>query len=152
MESLSFEELIPAPLHEVWKAWTIEDGLTSFFASACKVEIKPGGPYELYFNLEAPEGSRGGEGCVILAVEPETMLSFTWNAPPEHPEIRQQKTHVVVHLEGIDQTHTKVTLTHDGWGDGAEWQQVRNYFIRAWGEIVLPRLKQRFLTGPLDWE
>ncbi len=32
---------------------------------------------EMLFNLEAPEGSRGGEGCIILAVQPEKMLAFT---------------------------------------------------------------------------
>ena len=33
-----------------------------------------------------------------------------------------------------------------------EWDQSFDYFTRAWGEVVLPRLKYRFEEGPIDWE
>ena len=44
-----------------------------------------------------------------------------------------------------------VTLTHDGWGVGEEWDQAFDYFTNAWRDIVLPRLKRRFALGPIDW-
>lgn len=141
---------VPAPQHQVWLSWTTAEGVKSFFAEECKLDLRVGGAYEMYFNLEAPTGEWGGEGCVILAIEPESMFSITWNAPPEFGQIRDQKTHVVIRLKAIDEKKTLVTLSHDGWGESEEWQQVREYFVRAWGEIVLPRLVRRFSEGPLN--
>lgn len=149
---LTFSEVIPAPLAKVWEAWTTEEGARSFLAPECRLELTPGGAYEMYFNLDAPEGEKGGEGCKILAVDPPFMLSFTWNAPPELPAIRCQYTHVVVRLSAINANETLIQLTHDGWGESQEWQQGIAYFQRAWGEVVLPRLRNRFINGPMEWQ
>ena len=59
---------------------------------------------------------------------------------------------MVVNLESKGPDETQVSLVHDGWGEGGEWDQAFDYFTRAWGEIVLPRLKYRFDEGPIDWQ
>jgi uncharacterized protein YndB with AHSA1/START domain len=142
---------IPAPLDDVWEAWTTEDGAQSFFAPKCKINLEPGGAYEMLFDLEAEVGKRGGEGMVILAVQPKRMLSFTWNAPPHLSTVRGQMTHVIVRIWQIGEMETMVSLRHDGWGEGGEWEEAYKYFRKAWGEVVLPRLKYRFEIGPIDW-
>jgi hypothetical protein len=106
----------------------------------------------MYFNLNARPGEHGGEGLTILAFQPEQMLSVTWNAPPELAGVRGQRTHVSVRLSALTECRTRVTLRHDGWGEGIEWDRAFAYFERAWGKIVLPRLTHRFLNGPIDWE
>ncbi len=151
-KQISYQVSIPASLHEVWQAWTTEEGAKNFFAPDCKIELKPGGAYEMYFNLDAPPGEKGGEGMIILAIQPEKMLSFTWNSPPDLPTVRGEMTHVVVNLEDKGPDETIVSLDHDGWGEDGEWDRAFDYFTRAWGEIVLPRLKYRFEEGPIDWE
>jgi uncharacterized protein YndB with AHSA1/START domain len=151
MIPLHFEVDVTARIDEVWQAWTTEEGVRTFFAPQCLIDLRPGGSYEMYFDLDAPAGLRGGEGCVLLAIEAPVMLSFTWNAPPELPVIRAQRTHVLVTLTPIDEGNTRVTLVHDGWGSSEDWQKARQYFLRAWGEVVLPRLQKRFIIGPLDW-
>lgn len=149
-KSIKIQIKVPASVEFVWEAWTTEEGAKSFFAPNCKIDLRPGGAYEMYFNLEAPPGEQGGEGMIILAVQPERTLSFTWNAPPNLPNVRGQMTHVTITLkEAGDQT--QVSLIHDGWGEGGQWDQAFDYFTRAWGEIVLPRLKYRFEKGPIDW-
>lgn len=145
---IRLEVEVGADVAAVWEAWTTPAGITTFFAPACNVALRIGGPYEMFFNLEAEPGTRGGEGAVILAIQPERMLSFTWNAPPHMPEIRRQWTHVVVRLDAVAPARTRVRLTHDGWGDGAAWDAAFTYFTRAWGEIVLPRLARRFAAVP----
>jgi hypothetical protein len=87
----------------------------------------------------------------ILAFEPRKMLSSTWNAAPELPDVRKQRTHVVIGFEQLPGDRTKLTLTHDGWGGGKEWDEAFAYFTRAWRDVVLPRLKYRFSVGPIDW-
>lgn len=142
---------VPAPITEVWKAWSTRDGVQTFFAPDANVDARPDGPYEIFFDPTAEPGQRGADEMRVLAVQPERMLSFTWNAPPSFPEVRRQRTHVTIRLDPIDDNHTRVHLSRDGWGDGEEWDRVFDYFTRAWGRIVLPFLKYRFEHGPIDW-
>ena len=145
------EEEINAHIGEVWDAWSTADGCRTFFAPDCFIEFEIGGAYEMYFMPEGDTGFRGGEGCTILAIQHERMLSFTWNAPPSMPEIRAQFTHVTLYFEKLSESSTKLTLIHDGWGDGEKWDEAFYYFEKAWGDVVLPRLKERFANGPIAW-
>jgi uncharacterized protein YndB with AHSA1/START domain len=142
---------VPAPLPAVWQAWTTKEGAESFFAPRCTIDPKPGGAYEMLFDLGAEPGKQGAEGMVVMALQPPRMLAFTWNAPPHLPRVRGQMTHVVVRLSEADAGHTRVTVRHDGWGEGGEWDAAFDYFSRTWAEVVLPRLKHRFVCGPVDW-
>jgi uncharacterized protein YndB with AHSA1/START domain len=146
------EVTVEAGVDAVWEAWTTEAGARTFFAPDCRIQLKIDGPYEIFFNLEAEPGERGGEEMRVLAFQPKTMLSFTWNAPPRLPNVRGQRTHVVVRLKELSEERTQVTLTHDGWGEGEEWDEAFAYFARAWGEVILPRLQHRFAVGPVDWD
>jgi len=147
---------VNASVEKVWEAWTTNDKAVMFFAPKANIELTPGGPYELYFDLEAPMGSQGGEGCRVLSFLPMEMLSFEWNAPPDFPEVRREQmkkhTWVVVQFYPVAQDRTKVRLTHLGWKEGEEWEKVFQYFLRAW-DIVLGRLERIFSTRkPIDWE
>ena len=145
------EVIVNASVDAVWEAWTTEKGLKTFFAPACKIEPRVFGAFEIYFNPSGAPGQRGAEGNIILAMQPNKMLSFTWDAPPNLPNVRRQRTSVVVRFKGFDNGRTKVTLTATGWGEGEEWDKAFAYFSSAWQEVVLPRLKHRFEVGPIDW-
>jgi len=149
-KTIYFEMLFNVSPEEIWRAWTTPEGIKSFFAPACNIDIRPDGDYEILFNPDAPDGKKGAEGVKVMAVQPNNFFSFTWNSPPHLPSVRNQKTHVVLlfHPEGAG---TRMRLHHDGWGAGGEWDDAYDYFVRAWGDIVLPRLKYRFETGPVDW-
>jgi uncharacterized protein YndB with AHSA1/START domain len=148
---IACEVNVPAPVADVWQAWTTQEGCESFFAPRCNIDLKPGGAYEMLFNLEAEPGKQGGEGMVVMAVQPQRMLAFTWNAPPHLPSVRGQMTHVTVRFFETEWGETRVTLRHDGWGEGDEWDDAFQYFSRAWADVVLRRLKYRFERGPIDW-
>lgn len=150
--AIRLEIVVEANLDEVWNAWTTEDGIRTFFAPDCRVDLRVDGAYEIFFDPEAEPGQRGADEMRILALQPKKMLAFTWNAPLHMPEVRKQRTHVVVRFQELDGGRTKVTLFHDGWGEGGEWDEAFEYFVRAWRDIVLPRLKHRFSVGPVDWE
>jgi len=146
------EVTVEAGIDALWEAWTTEAGARTFFGPDCRIQLKIDGPYEIFFNLEAEPGERGGEEMRVLAFQPKKMLSFTWNAPPRLPNVRGQRTHVVVRFKELSEERTQVTLTHDGWGEGEEWDEAFAYFSRAWGEVVLPRLQHLFAVGPVDWD
>jgi uncharacterized protein YndB with AHSA1/START domain len=145
------EIIVAAPVRQVWEAWTTQEGVTTFFAPKANVELAIGGRYEMFFDLDAPVGSQGGEGLKVLSYLPQEMLSFEWNAPPRFPNVRGERTWVVVQLEPQQEDTTRVRLTHVGWRGGEEWDQVFAYFVRAW-DIVLGRLEHRFSVGPIDWD
>jgi hypothetical protein len=78
---------------------------------------------------------------IILAIQPLKMLSFIWNAPPNLPEVRNQKTHVTMRFNKITENSTKVILHHESWGKGGQWDKAYEYFQIAWGKVVLPLQK-----------
>jgi uncharacterized protein YndB with AHSA1/START domain len=150
--AIELEVVVDASVDQVWSAWTTNAGVRTFFAPASNVDLRVNGPYEIFFDPEAEPGTRGADGARILAFETGKMLSFTWNAPLHMPEIRKQWTHVVIRLSAIRPEATRVSIRHDGWGEGENWDEAFAYFSRAWKDMVLPRLRHRFAVGPVDWK
>jgi uncharacterized protein YndB with AHSA1/START domain len=147
---LEKQGIVKAPIADVWKAWTTREGVRSFFAPDANIEMRPGGLYEMHMNPFAEPGMRGADDMRVMAVQEPTMLTFTWNAPPSNPEIRKQRTLVIIRLKPIDDASTEVTIHHVGWGDGGKWDEAYAYFDRAWGN-VLRNLQKRFTDGPIDF-
>ncbi len=127
---------VPISRAEAWRAWTTPEGLRRFFAPGVRVELRPGGPFEILFREDGPEGERGAEGCTVLAFEPERMLALSWNAPPEFPQVRRQRTQVILHFEDAGPGRTRVRLVNHGYGEGEEWDRAFAYFERAWEQVM----------------
>lgn len=150
--AIKLEIVLNAPLERVWNAWTTKEGIRSFFAPDCDIDLRVLGKYDILFAPGAPVGLRGAENNLILAIQEGKLFSFTWDAPPIFPSIRKQRTSVVVRLTQLDPNKTKLSLTQSGWGEGEEWNKVYDYFVIAWGEVVLPFLKYSLDSGPVDWK
>jgi len=141
---IAVTRVIAAPLADVWKAWTTTEGIESFFArKAAKVDPRPGGAFELWFAPDAPEGSRGSEGCVFHSVTPMQQLVVEWNSPPTLPVVRPLHTLVYLDFRPLGADSTEVTLRNFGYGQGEDWQKSKAYFERAWPS-VLDSLQKRF--------
>ena len=148
--ALDKEVVIKASVEQAWAAWTTKEGITSFFAPDAEIEPRVGGAFHIFINPYAPAGSKGADDMRYLALQPHKMLSFDWNAPPSLPEVRQQRTVVIVRFEAVDDKTTRVRIHHVGWGDGGEWDKAYAYFDKAWGN-VLGNLQKRFDGSPVDW-
>ncbi len=148
--ALTKQVIVPAPIDSVWRAWTTRAGIVSFMAPEAEIEARVGGAFHIHFNPYGEPGLKGADDMRFMALQPPTMLSFDWNAPPHLPQVRQQRSFVVVRLKDLDGRSTQVQLTHLGWGEGGEWELTYTYFDRAWG-TVLNNLKKRFEQGPQDW-
>lgn len=141
---------VKAPVSAVWQAWTSSAGISSFFAPEAEVDARPDGAFHIYMDPYGKPGMKGADGMRILAIEPEKLLSFTWNAPPHLPEARAQRTVVILRF-APEGEGTRLSLSHLGWGSGGEWPKARAYFEKAWPN-VLKNLQTRFETGqPYDW-
>jgi uncharacterized protein YndB with AHSA1/START domain len=149
-KAIDRDVVVAAPVQKVWQAWTTTDGIKTFFAPEAHVELRVDGPFEIFINPYAPPGQKGADGMRIIGFQQERMLSFTWNAPPDLPEARKQRTVVIVRFEPMAEKQTRVTLHHVGWGEGGEWDKAFEYFSGAWPH-VLQNLQNSFTQGPKDW-
>jgi uncharacterized protein YndB with AHSA1/START domain len=138
------ERVVAMARDEVWRNLTTSAGWKAWIGVDSKIELSPGGAFEVYFGSEAPEGERGSEGCNVLSYVPGRMLSFTWNASPKHAHARSKRTWVVIELADAGPGMTRVTLRPLGFTEQAtqhpeheaEWKAVRAYFQSAWGRVL----------------
>lgn len=49
---------VNAPIEKAWDAWTTPEGIKTFFAPDCKVDLRVDGAYEIYFFPEAKHCGR----------------------------------------------------------------------------------------------
>lgn len=142
IRSIVKETEVGAPAAEVWAAWASSEGIATWWGPASSnIELRIGGPYEILFSLDPPEGERGSEGCRVLSYVPGESLSFTWNAPPHLP-LRSTNTWVVLTFSAtVD--GTAVRLVHTGFLDGPDWDDYMAYFDSAW-DYVLRLLRDHY--------
>lgn len=134
-----------------WKTWTTTEGVTSFFAPKANIEARVGGRYELLFDLKAPRGFQGTEGCKVLSIDPPKNLAFEFLSPPEFPNARRILTRVDLVLENVlGGGLTKIDITHSGFLEGEEWDECFEFFNWNWN-LVLGRLQHLSYAGPIDW-
>lgn len=150
--AIRLEIEVNAPVQEVWKKWTTEEGAKTFFAPECTIELKPMGLYQMIWFKDKPAGQRGAEDVRILAIQENKMFSFTWDAPPNYPELKKHRTSVVLRFKEVPKNKTIISLIHSGWGEGADWDGCFLYFVSAWSDQVLPYLKYSLEKGPINWE
>ncbi len=79
-EIISYDQLIPAPVDSVWRAWTDPRQVQTWFAKRANVSAKVGGPYELFWDLAHPEGT-STMGCRVTEATYPERLAFTWRGP-----------------------------------------------------------------------
>ncbi len=151
LNDIRFNFSVDAPPDTIFPLWSSEAGIKSFLSPNARIDPVLGGDFEIYFDPDAPAGSRGSEGCQYLAIVPDEMVSFSWNSPPTLPRIRAQRTMIRILFEACREG-TAIQFDHVGMGLGEDWRKNREYFTRAWGDIVLPRFKFVAEGGAVDWQ
>ena len=141
---LVIEVEIPAPVPEVWKAFSTSDGLSTWLFPNATVDLKPGGDWLVHF----PGGSTGGGTIVSFIPEKELVISAL--APDKFPQVRATRTHAVFQFESRGSS-TVVRLTQTGWQSGEEWTRAYEY-LAAGNAQLLATLHRRFVDGPTDWD
>lgn len=121
----------------IFDMWTTNEGNIKFFAVEADIELKVGGKYELYFDVNGQVGKKGTEGCQILDYTDPTYLKLSWNAPPSLPHHRDANFRRFVEIRLEDKNdYTKLTLENSGYPEDSYYDDVYNYFDRAWTFVV----------------
>jgi uncharacterized protein YndB with AHSA1/START domain len=148
LRTIRYDFTVAAPPAAVWQALTTSAGLRTFFAPAAEIELRTFGKFSIQFDPSKPGTT--AEDNIVLAVQPERMLSTTWNAPPSFPDARAQRTLLQFRLASEGSSATRITLVQTGFGTGPEWDGTYRYFTGAW-TWVAAALQHRFEHGPIDW-
>jgi len=143
-QELVIQVEVPAPVHEVWRAFTTSEGLSTWLTPEAVVDLRPGGEWMARF----PGGSTGGG--TIMSFVPEKELVISAMAPDRFPHVRAERTRAVFQFEARGDA-TIVRLTQSGWKSGAEWTSAYEYLV-AGNAQLLSTLHSRFVNGPLDWK
>lgn len=143
-KALRFEVMVPAPLDEVWAAFTTEAGLEAWLWKDIRVDARPGGDWIVLY----PGGKTGGG--TIVSITPRRRVVIRALAPEQFPTVRREGTDVTFSFDSSGPAATKVTLTQTGWKTGDEWNAAYEYLAKGNAQL-LTQLHQRFTSGPLDW-
>jgi uncharacterized protein YndB with AHSA1/START domain len=146
--TVRYEFTVAASPARVWQVLSTQEGLRSFFSPRAEIDLKPLGKFNIFYRPEAPERS-GGQN-MVLSFEPERMLNVTWDAPPQFPTVRTQRTFFQILLFPEGTTRTRVVFQQSGFGSSGDWEGTYRYFQGAW-PYVAACLQYRFEVGPIDW-
>jgi uncharacterized protein YndB with AHSA1/START domain len=140
---LVIELEVPAPVSEVWQAFSTSAGLSTWLTPGAVVDLRPGGEWTAHF----PGGSTGGGTIVSFVPEKEIVLAAL--APDKFPHVRAERTRATFQFEPRGNS-TVVRLIQTGWKSGPEWTQAYEYLV-AGNAQLMATLHHRFVSGPIDW-
>ena len=143
-EKFVIEVEVPAPVAEVWQAFSTSEGLSTWLTPEATVDLRPGGDWICHF----PGGSTGG-GTIVSFV-PEKELVVAAMAPDKFPHVRAERTRAAFLFEPRGNA-TIVRLTQTGWKSGDEWVRAYEYLV-AGNAQLMSALHKRFVDGPTDWK
>ena len=130
---LRHEMVIPAPVSEVWKAFTTSEGVRQWMAPVADVDLKLGGSIRTNYKADSKPGDPGTIVHRILSYEPERMISTQFTAPEgaSGPARTAQAVWWVARMEPLPDGNTRLTYTGIGWGEGPEWDAAYQFFDRG---------------------
>jgi len=133
-KTLEIEQLIEAPLEQVYQSFTSSVALESWFSDFAELVPSKNGRFYVFWNA--------GHYAVGLVKELEEnqRISFSWRGQGETKD-----TQVEVAFNEEDD-HTRLTILHSGLGTTGHWIET-NTSIRSGWEYALNNLKSVLETG-----
>lgn len=144
--------VVPATPAEVWATWTTAEGWKRFAVPVAFVDFRVGGIIETSYRADATAGDPANIKNRVLSFLPLRMLSFqAVQAPPgfANPELLADLWSVA-EFEELGERRVRVTVNGVGYRPGTGHDRLLRFFTQgnAW---TLRKLRERFVTGPIDW-
>jgi len=135
---LTHEAIVHAPVADVWRHFTTDEGAQRWMAPKVKVDLRVGGAVRASYH---PESTLEDEHTIvnrILAYEPERMLALrNEQAPAGFPWVEMfQETWSVNYFEALDERRTRLRVVGMGYGEGPEWDQLRAFFEQGNQQLI----------------
>jgi uncharacterized protein YndB with AHSA1/START domain len=161
---------VPAPLAEVWKAYTTPEGIRSWAAPVVELDFKRGGLCRTRYKVGAKIGEPGTVTTEVVSYIPMEQITMKdhlaevleigvmagWFEPYPEPFMNELKTEgdEIFHttrFEVVTDSVTRVTTYILGYRNGPVWDQVYASAIDA-DKWNIAQLHKRFQDGPVAWE
>jgi uncharacterized protein YndB with AHSA1/START domain len=126
-----------------FELFTVNQLLETWLVAVAEVEPTVAGKYELFWEPDDRENN-STLGCKVTAVEPGRFIAFEWRSPKQYKHFANSAdplTHVVVFFTPGHEK-TEVHLIHSGWRSSPEWEEARQWQIRAW-QIAFQELEKQ---------
>jgi uncharacterized protein YndB with AHSA1/START domain len=126
------EVVVEAPREAAWEAVTTVEGIRRWLAPDALIELRIGGPFEVWFTPDAAD--KGMTGTRILSFLPGEMLSYSGEMPT---------TWTVWRFEALAPARTRIRFA--GMGTDPRWASGRS----QWDAEIPPMLNtlKRYLEG-----
>lgn len=137
---------VPAPLPEVWRAFTTGEGFARWAARIARVDLRVGGEYETSYDPKAQFGAPGNIRNQIVALVPLRLVVIrNVQAPPvtafDVPTFQSLQT--AVHFHAVGDRTTRVVLQNPGYRDGDKFDGVYRHFLMG-NRWTLEKLRELF--------
>lgn len=136
---------LDAPVPVVWETLTTPLGLRTFFGPVARVELEPGGAYDIHGS----DGSHPGTNHSVVEAVENKRLVLKWGFPRDLP-IHGEHTTATLTLVELPGERTRLALKLTGFRTGNFWEDGFYYVEDTWDQAIA-RLKRRFIEGPIDW-
>jgi uncharacterized protein YndB with AHSA1/START domain len=149
---LAHEVVVDAPAADVWTAISTAEGWKTWAVPVAWGSAADADLLETSYTPSAQPGDRSTIQQRFLARIPGRLLAFrTERAPQGFPDFDTYRLVTsVFELEPLGESRTRVRLTGSGYADTEAGRRLLGFF-REGNRVSLDRLRQRFVTGPLDW-
>lgn len=136
---------IPAPVSDVWEAFTTAEGFMSWCVPKAEFDFRVGGEMRTAYN---PASNLHDEHTIVnrvLAFEPERMLAMqNVQAPRGFANAEMfQDTWSVVYFDAVSPSETHVRIVGMGYGEGEAWDAIYKKF-EAGNAYTLDQLRKKF--------
>jgi uncharacterized protein YndB with AHSA1/START domain len=149
VEPLVTEGVVRAPVTEIWRVFTTDDGYRALGVARADIDLRIGGMMRTTYEASASLGGDAAIRSVILAYEPLHMIATRILKPPAtFPFHEAWKTvWTVVSMDDLGGGRTRVRVAMMGWRPDPESQAMRQFF-RAGNAWVLQTLQSHYGGGP----
>ena len=146
---LVHEGPIPAPLDQVWAAFTTKAGLESWMAFRAEIDLRIGGKMRTRYDSNGTVDDATAIENTILSFEPKRMISFRVTRAPQGFPFPNAITNMwtVVYFEAQGEKATQVREVSMGFGTDEESRKMREFFNRG-NAITLEELRKHFTAAP----
>ncbi|RQW07523.1 SRPBCC domain-containing protein [candidate division KSB1 bacterium] len=150
-DRLTHEGVVPAPVKDVWAAFTTSEGQESWMVAHSAVELKVGGRMRTHYDPNGVIGDPNTIENMILSYEPERMFSIKVSKTPTGFPFPNaiESMWTVIYFEATSPQMTRVRIVSMGFGDDEESKQMRAFFDRG-NAITLSKLQERFAPSPQE--
>jgi uncharacterized protein YndB with AHSA1/START domain len=139
------EAVIDAPVSAVWELWTTKKGLESCIVARAEIDLKLGGKMLSHYNAKGVIGDPNTIENVILAYDPQRMLTLKVGKPPAKFPFKEavKSMWTVVYFEPLGPDRTRLRVVGLGFGSDEEAKNLRAFFERG-NDFTVKKVQEHF--------